>query len=387
MQNFSFCNPTNIVFGKDSIAKLGELTKDYKRIMITYGGGSIKRNGVYDKVMAQIKDRVICEFGGIEANPDHETCMKAVALVREKQPDFLLAVGGGSVLDATKYITTAAAWKYTENPYDLFDLWAPEMNPAYKPSAFCPFGSVMTLPATGSEMNNGAVVSWRAKHRKHAFYNGYPVFSILDPETTYSLPKKQVANGLADAFVHVCEQYLGHYGMGVIQDEQCEAIMRAIIDCAPRALECEHPDYQARAEYFWCTTMALNGLIACGVTQCWATHFIGHELTAFYGLDHGVTLSIVMPSLLRHLKGLRAKKLERFAERVFGVSGATDMAEEAIKQCEKFFQSLGIATTLSGNGCDDSHLQEIADKFKGRKIGEEKTIGDEDVLTILKNAL
>ena len=387
MLNFSFCNPTNIVFGKGSIEKLGDLTKDYKRIMITYGGGSIKRNGVYDKVMAQIKDRVVCEFGGIEPNPDHETCMKAVALVKEKNPDFLLAVGGGSVLDATKYIAAAANWKYTENPYALFELWAPKMDPKYKPHIFCPFGSVMTLPATGSEMNMGSVISWRAKHLKCGFYNEYPVFSVLDPETTYSLPKKQVANGLADAFVHVCEQYLGHYGMGVIQDEQCEAVMRAIVNCAPRALECEHPDYQARAEYFWCTTMALNNLIRCGVTQCWATHNIGHELTIFYGLDHGVTLAIVMPSLLRHVKDLRAKKLERFAERVFGVHGAVDMAEEAIKQCEKFFQSLGIATTLSGNGCDDSHLQEIADKFKGRKIGEEKTIGDEDVLTILKNAL
>ena len=387
MQDFTFCNPTNIVFGKDSLDKLGELTKDYKRIMVIYGHGSIKRNGVYDKVMAQIKDRVICEFSGIEANPDHETCMKAALLAREKKPDFMLAVGGGSVLDATKYITAAANWKYTENPYDMFTLWAPTMDPKYKPYVFCPFGSVMTLPATGSEMNCGSVISWRAKHVKNGFFNEYPKFSILDPQTTYSLPRRQVANGIADAFVHVCEQYLGHYGMGVIQDEQSEAIMRALVDVAPRALETEHPDYQARAEFFWCTTMALNYLIACGVGQCWATHYIGHELTAFYGLDHGVTLAIVMPSLLRHLKALRAKKLERFAERVFGVHGAVDMAEEAIKQCEKFFQSLGIATTLSGNGCDDSHLQEIADKFKGRMIGEEKTIGSEDVLTILKNAL
>lgn len=387
MINFTYCVPTNAVFGKGSIAKLGDLTKDYKRIMLIYGGGSIKRNGVYDQVMAQIKDRVICEFGGIEANPDHDTCMKAVALAHEKQPDFMLAVGGGSVVDGTKYITAAANWKYTSDPFDLFKLWAPKHDPAYEPKPFCPFGCVLTLPATGTEMNGNSVISWRAKHLKVDFNYICPSFSVLDPETTFSLPKKQVANGLADAFVHVCEQYLGHYNMGVIQDEQSEAIMRAIINVAPRALDCEHPDYQARAEFFWCTTQALNGLIACGVTQCWATHFIGHELTAFYGLDHGVTLAIVMPSLLRHLKELRAKKLERFAQKVFGVENAVDMAEEAIKQCEKFFQSLGIATTLSGHGCDDSHIREIADKFKGRKIGEEKTIGDEDVYTILKNAL
>ena len=387
MLNFSFCNPTKIVFGKGSIEKLGDLTKDYNRIMITYGGGSIKRNGVYDKVMAQIKDRCVGEFCGIEPNPDHETCMKAVAVVKEKNPDFLLAVGGGSVLDATKYIAAAANWKRTENPFDILTLYGLEMNPEYKPHNLCPFASVMTLPATGSEMNNGSVISWRAKHLKAGFYNEYPVFSILDPEVTYSLPKKQIANGLADSFLHVCEQYLGHYGKGVIQDEQCEAIMRAIVDCAPRALECEHPDYQARAEYFWSTTMAINGLIGCGVKLCGAIHAVGHELTNFYGLDHGVTLAIVMPSLLRHIKELRRKKLERFAERVFGVHGAVDMAEEAIRHCEKFFQSLEIATTLSGNGCDDSHFQEIADKFKDMKIGEEKAICAEDVLVILKNAL
>ena len=213
------------------------------------------------------------------------------------------------------------------------------------------------------------------------------MFSILDPEVTYSLPKKQVANGLADSFIHVCERYLGHYGISEIQDEQCEAVMRGIIACAPRALECEHPDYNARAEFFWCATMGANGYFKNGVPQCWATHNIGLNVTAFYGIDHAVAVATVLISLLRHVKDLRAKKLERFAERVFGVHGAVDMAEEAIKQCEKFFHSLGIATTLSENGCDDSHLQEIADKFKGRKIGAEKAIGDEDVLTILKNAL
>ena len=389
MIDFTYCVQTKAVFGKGSIDKVGELTQGYKRIMVTYGCGSIKRNGVYDKVMAQIKDRVVCEFGGIEANPDHDTLMKAALLAREKNPDLLLAVGGGSVVDGTKYIAAAANWKYTDNPYDMFTLWETSHNPAYEPRLFCPLGCVLTLPATGTEMNGDSVISWRAKHMKYnwSYPPAHPLFCVLDPEFTYSLPKRQVANGLADAFVHVMEQYCGHYGMGELQDQQAEAIMRSIVDVAPRALEMEHPDYQARAEFFWCTTQALNGLIACGVTQCWATHRIGHEITAFYGLDHAVTLAITMPSLLRHLKALRAKKLARLAERVFGVHGAVDMAEEGILQCEKFFCSLGIATTFTENGCDDSHFQEIADKFKGRKLGEEKTIGPDEVLTILKNAI
>jgi len=393
LENFDFCNPTHIVFGTGSIDKLGKLVPEGKRVMITYGGGSIKRNGVYDKVKAQLGDRIIAEFGGIEANPDYDTCIKAVAMLKEKKADFLLAVGGGSVVDATKFISLAAGWTKTEDPYDILREFAQKNNQDYEPNAFCPISCVITLPATGTEMDCAGVISCRRLHEKTGVMHPsvYPMFSILDPETTFSLPRKQIANGLADAFVHVMEQYSCNWDMGRVQDEQSEGLLRAIIDVAPSALEMEKPNYKARADYFWSTTMALNGVIACGVRQCWATHDIGHELTAFYGLDHGVTLSIVHPRLLTLLLPQRKQQLARMGNKVFHIprEGKDDeqLAKECIDHIEKFFQSLGIATTLSGNNCDASHIKEIAAKFRGRKICAEKLISEKEVEEILTKSL
>jgi len=393
LENFEFCCPTRVVFGKGSLDKLGKLVPEGKRVMVTYGGGSIKRNGVYDKVKAQLGDRIVAEFGGIEPNPDYDTLMKGVAIIKEKKVDFLLAVGGGSVVDGTKFMTLAANWTKTDDPYDILREYAQKGNREYEPKALCPLASIVTLPATGTEMNNGGVVSCRRLNEKTGVSHPtcYPVFSILDPETTFSLPRKQIANGLADSFVHVMEQYAGEYDMGRVQDEESEGIMRAIIDVAPHALETEHPDYKARADYFWAATQALNYLIACGIRQCWATHFIGHELTVFYGLDHGVTLAIVMPRLLTLLAERRQQKLARMAEKVWGIprEGKTDMemTKLCIDRIEKFFQSLGIATTLSGNGCDGSHIKEIAAKFRGRKICAEQCISEPEVEEILTKSL
>jgi len=393
IENFEYCCPTRAIFGQGSIDKLGKLVPEGKRVMVTYGGGSIKRNGVYDKVKAQLGDRMVAEFGGIEPNPDYDTLMKGVAIIKEKKIDFLLAVGGGSTVDGTKFMTLAANWTKTADPYDILREWAQKGNKEFEPKALCPLASIVTLPATGTEMNDGGVVSCRRINEKTGFSHPtcFPVFSILDPETTFSLPRKQIANGLADSFVHVMEQYAGEFDMGRVQDEGSEGLMRAIVDVAPYALETEHPDYKARADYFWAATQALNYLIACGIRQCWATHLIGHELTAFYGLDHGVTLAIVMPRLLTLLAEKRQQKLARMAEKVWGIprEGKTDMemTKLCIERIEKFFQSLGIKTTLSGNGCDGKHIKEIAAKFRGRKIGAEKCISEAEVEQILNGCL
>ena len=393
LENFDFCNPTHIVFGTGTIGRLGKLVPEGKRVMMTYGGGSIKRNGVYDKVKAQLGERIVAEFGGIEPNPDYDTLMKAVAVLKEAKADFLLAVGGGSVVDGTKFIALAAAWTKTADPYDILREYAQKGNKEYEPHAYCPLAAIVTLPATGTEMDSGGVISCRRLHEKTGVLHPscFPMFSILDPETTYSLPRRQIANGLADSFVHVMEQYACNWDMGRVQDEQSEGLLRTIVEVAPDALEIEHPIYKARADYFWATTMALNGVIATGVRQCWATHDIGHELTAFYGLDHGVTLSIVMPRLLTLLLPQRKQQLARMAERVWHIprDGKSDeeLAKECIDRIEKFFQSVGIATTLSGNHCDGSHIKEIAAKFRGRHIGAEKLISEKEVEEILTKSL
>jgi len=394
LENFEYCCPTRAVFGAGSIGKLRSLIPEgKKRVMVTYGGGSIKRNGVYDKVKEQLGELMVAEFGGIEPNPDYDTLMKGVAIIKEKKIDFLLACGGGSVVDGTKFMTLAANWTKTDNPYDILTEYSRKGNKEYTPSAYCPLATIVTLPATGTEMNDGGVISCRRINEKTGVSHPscFPVFSILDPETTYSLPRKQIANGLADAFVHVMEQYAGEYDMGRVQDEQSEGLLRAIVDVAPHALETEHPDYKARCDYFWSATQALTYLIACGIRQCWATHFIGHELTVYYGLDHGVTLAIVMPRLLTLLAERRQQKLARMAEKVWGIprEGKTDMemTKLCIERIEKFFQSLGIATTLSGNGCDGSHIKECAAKFRGRYICAEKCISEAEVEEILNKSL
>ena len=394
LNNFDYCCPTRMVFGEDALERLPGLVPAGRRVFLLYGGGSIKRNGVYDAVRRLLGARIVCEMGGVEANPDYDTCMRAVGVLRAHGADFVLAVGGGSVVDAGKFVTLAAGWTKSADAHDIMVRWgAGQADRTWEPRAFCPLGVVLTLPATGSEMNNSAVISCRRLHEKCSVDHDttLPAFAVVDPRVTYTLPRRQVANGLADAFVHVMEQYAGHFDMGRVQDAQAEGLLRALVDVAPDALEVEQPSYKARADLCWAATQALNLLVACGVRQCWATHRIGHMVTAYYGLDHAVTLAIVMPRLLRLLLPLRAPKLAQMAQRVWGIprDGRTDaaLAELCVARCEAWFQSLGIATTFTANGCDATHFDAIAASFAGRRIGAEQTIGPDEVRQILLASL
>lgn len=353
--NFTFHNPVKVIFGAGSIASLSsELPRD-ARILVTYGGGSIKSNGVYDQVKAALKDHTWFEFGGIEPNPTFETLMKAVEMVAREKITWLLAVGGGSVLDGTKFIAAAAChagdpWQILTNPQPL--------------QAALPIGTVLTLPATGSEMNGGAVISRQSTHEKLVFMDPlvYPRFSVMDPQVTYSLPPRQITNGIVDTFVHTTEQYLTHAVNGHLQDRQAEAILNTLIDIAPALLKPE-PEYDSRATFMWTATNALNTLIGCGVPQDWATHMIGHELTALYKLDHGQTLAIILPQVLNHQFERKKAKLAQMYHRVWEGRQIGDCqcqpipagdieaaARRSICCIETFFHSVGMATTFAHYG-------------------------------------
>ncbi|MGC8744239.1 MAG: iron-containing alcohol dehydrogenase [Verrucomicrobiia bacterium] len=383
MNNFIYQNPVKIVFGKGEIARLAELIPSGKKILMTYGGGSIKKNGIYDQVKKALVGRSILEFGGIEPNPRYETLMKAVEICRKEKVEFLLSVGGGSVLDGTKFIAIAAKYEKGD-PWDILSKHATA-------ESALPLGCVLTLPATGSEMNMFSVVSRESTKEKLAFANPlvFPQFSILDPETTYTLSADQTANGIVDAFAHVMEQYMTYPVYAPLQDRQAEAILMTLIEEAPKVLK-NPRDYNSRAAIMWCATQALNGLIACGVPQDWTTHMIGHELTAFYGLDHAKTLAIVMPAVLRHQLKNKEQKLIQYGNRVWGISSEKPGAAlEAIDKTEQFFRSVGMKTKLSENGIGKERFQEIANRFKSRgmKLGEHQAIGPEQVIEILNLCL
>ncbi len=323
MQNFTYYNPVKIVFGRGSIAELPKLLPADAQILMTYGGGSIRRNGVYDQVVAALKGRAMLEFGGIEPNPHYETCMKAVEIVRANGVGFLLAVGGGSVLDATKFIAAASVYR-GKDPWDIMTDWS------LAPADALPLGSVLTLPATGSEMNGGSVVT-RESIKEKLFFNSphvFPRFSILDPETTFSLSSRQTANGVVDAFVHTTEQYLTFPADAALQDRQAEALLLTLLEEGPKAMD-EPNNYEVRANLMWCATQALNGLIGCGVPQDWTTHMIGHELTALYGVDHAQSLAIVLPGVLQHQKDRKRAKLLQYSDRVWGMQTRTRGAPRA----------------------------------------------------------
>ena len=382
MNNFEFQNPTKIVFGKGSIAKLSELMYKGEKIMMTYGGGSIKKNGVYDQVKAALKGFSVIEFGGIEPNPDYDTLMKAVEICRKEGVGMLLAVGGGSVIDGTKLI--AAAVDFKGDPWDLLVKGA-------EPGEVLPLASVLTMPATGSEMNCNAVISRRATKEKFAMGHGkyYPVFSILDPEVVYSIPKKQRANGLTDAFIHVFEQYLTDDINAKIQDRWAEGVFKTIVEIAPDVMA-DKPSYDACANYMWSATCALNFFICPGVNQDWSTHMIGHELTALCGLDHGVTLAIVLPGTMSVMRDAKMKKLEMFCKNVWGVDAKGEEAVKvAIQKSESFFNSLGIKTRLSDYGIGEDVVNEIVRRFRerGSMLGEHGIVTPDKVDAILRDRL
>lgn len=378
MFNFTFHNPTRLILGKGMIAQLSTEIPDCHRIMVTFGGGSAKRNGVYDQVVRALEGRDFVEFWGIESNPTVETLRKAIALGKEQQVDFLLAVGGGSVIDGTKLI--AAGLLYEGDPWDI----------VLQHQAECsvPMGTVLTLPATGSEMNNGAVISCLETREKYAFFSKHPLFSILDPEVTFSLPARQVACGLADTFVHVMEQYMTAPNQSRVMDRWAEGLLSTLVEIAPQIRNNQH-DYDLMADFMLTATMGLNGFIAMGVTEDWSTHMIGHEITALTGLTHGATLAIVLPGTLQVLREQKGAKLLQYAERVWGITEGTadERIDRAIKNTEGFFRSLGLSTRLSEEQIGEEVIAEIVRRFdeRGSALGEAQNVTAPVVRRILED--
>lgn len=383
MHNFEYHCPTKVVFGKGSIAKLSKLIDKNKKVLMIYGGGSIKKNGVYEQVKSALEGFNMLEFSGIEPNPFYETCMKAVEIIKNENVDFLLAVGGGSTLDATKFIAAAAKYE-GEDPYDM-------VSKGVECKGALPFGDVITLPATGSEMNYGAVISRKSTQEKFAIHSPYiyPQFSIIDPETTYSLPIEQVRNGIVDTFVHTMEIYATYDVNTPLQDSWALGLIKTLIQEAPKVIK-NNTDYEAKANIFWCATCALNHWLSLGVIQDWSTHGIGHEITALYGLDHGQSLAIVLPRLWKARKEDKAQKLAKLAREVFGCQETDDLkaSDCAIQKTEEFFNSIGMKTKLSDYGVNASEAaQKIKERFekRGTILGERGKITPQTVYDILIN--
>lgn len=385
MHSFTYWNTTRIHFGKGQIARLAEEVPVDARVLITYGGGSVLKNGVMDQVRAALAGRKVIEFGGIEANPHFETLVKVADLARAEKIDFLLAVGGGSVADGTKFVAAAALFE--GDPWDIL------VERGTNVRAALPVGCVMTLPATGSEMNRNAVITRASTQDKLPMNSVHvmPRFSVLDPETTYSLPPRQTANGVVDSFMHVLEQYLTYPVGAKVQDRFAEGLLLTILDEGPKALS-EPTNYEVRANLMWAATMALNDLLSRGVPGDWATHRIGHELTGLYGLDHAATLAVVLPSLLKVKRAQKREKLLQYAERVFGLTtGSEDeRIDAAIERTRAFFEAMGVKTRLADYGLDARIIPEVADKLRQHwqsPLGEHRDVTPEVASEILEMAL
>mgnify|MGYP004702819099 CR=1 FL=1 len=382
MLNFTFQNPTKIIFGSDTIKDIVKEIPKGSKIMITYGGGSVKHNGVLAEVQAALTGYPFDEFGGIEPNPTYETLMKCVEKVRGSKSDFLLAVGGGSVIDGTKFI--AAAVHHEGEPWDIVESRGSAVTQAM------PFGTVLTLPAAGSEMNSGAVITRLSTKTKLPFMNRrvFPKFSVLDPTKTYTLPANQTANGVVDTFVHITEQYLTYPAEGKIQDRFAEGLLLTLIEEGPKALT-DPLNYDVRANLMWCATLGLNGLISAGVPQDWATHMVGHELTALHGLDHAVTLAIVLPAMLTARKKGKRQKLLQYAERIWGIRDGSDdqRIDQAIDKTRAFFESMQIKTRLCDYGITAETIPAVVEQLKAHdmmELGENDDVTPEVVSDILK---
>ena len=386
MLNFEFKNPTKIIFGKGEIAKISREIPKTEKILVLYGGGSIKSNGVYDQVKSALEGYEWEEFGGIPANPEYEVLIEALKIIKEKNITYMLAVGGGSVIDGVKFLSAAA--KYDGEPWDIL-----QKGIRTEEGKGLPFASVLTLPATGSEMNSGSVISRRATKQKLAMGGPglFPVFSVLDPEVIRSIPKKQIANGITDAYTHVLEQYMTVKTPATLQDRFAESILQTLQEIAPKMMEDEF-DYDSAANFMWSCTMALNGLIQKGVTSDWAVHMMGHELTAQFGIDHARTLAVIAPSHYRYNFEAKKEKLAQYAERVWNVTEGSleEKANQGIEHLEKFFQSLGIATKLSDYTENYEGTAELVEKtFLDRKwlaLGERGIVKPEDAKKIVEMA-
>lgn len=363
MFNFDFYNPTRIVFGPDTIARLDDLVPTDARVMVLFGGQSARKTGTLAQVNEALGARHVQEFGGIEPNPSYETLMQAVAQVREQQLDFLLAVGGGSVIDGTKFV--AAAVGYEGDAWNILETRGAGIRQAL------PFANVLTLPATGSEMNHSGVVTRRATQAKLPFrsVHVFPQFSILDPSKTQTLPVRQLANGVVDAFVHVMEQYLTYPVDARVQDRFAEGLLQTLIEIGPQVLK-ESADYSTRANLMWTATLALNGLIGAGVPQDWSTHMIGHELTALHGIDHARTLAIVLPANLKVRREAKRAKLLQYAERVWHISQGDDeqRIDAAIQKTRTFFESLGLPTRLAAYQLDADDIDGLLKQLDAHRL-------------------
>ena len=383
MNNFEFKNPTKIIFGKDKIANLAKEIPANAKILMLYGGGSIKSNGIYDQAKNALSAFEVVEFGGIPANPEYAVLLEALQIIKTQKITFLLAIGGGSVIDGTKFLSAAAVYE-GETPWEILTGGKPILKGM-------PFGAVLTLPATGSEMNSGFVLT--RKETKEKLASGgpalYPQFSILDPQVVSSIPQKQIANGLADAFTHVLEQYMTYPSDSLLQDRFAESILQTLVEVAPAILK-NASDYNAASNFMWSCTMALNGLIGQGVPQDWAVHMMGHELTALFGIDHARTLAIIAPSHYRYNIETKKDKLAQYAERVWGVTEGTteEKAKAGIDKTEDFFHSLGIKTKLSEYTSDYAGTAEIVSKrFTDRGwlgLGEHRKLAPADAAKIIE---
>ena len=383
MRNFELYNPTKIVFGQGEISKLNQLIPEGANVLMLYGGGSIKKNGVYDQVTSALASYNWTEFGGIPANPEYSILMAALDVIEKNKIDFLLAVGGGSVIDGTKFLSSAALFD-GESPWDILDK-------GIRTEVGMPFGTVLTLPATGSEMNSGAVISNKELGEKRGMGGPglFPQFSILDPTVVRTIPQRQLANGVTDAFTHVLEQYMTFPIGADLQDRLAESILNSLIETGPKIIE-NPSDYTTAANFMWCCTMALNGLIQKGVPTDWAIHAIGHELTALYGIDHARTLAIIGPSHYRHNFESKKEKLAQYAERIWNINSSSveEKARQAIEKTEAFFHSLDIPTQLSDYTEQyEGTAQKVKERLADRgwtALGEHKAVTPHDVERIVE---
>lgn len=387
MLDFNLHIPVNLFFGKNSHENIASQIPAGAKVLMTYGGGSIKKNGVYEKVKEALAGFEVVEFGGIEANPQYSTLLKALEIIKDQNITFLLAVGGGSVIDGTKFLSSAALYQ-GDSPWEILEK-------GIRTEVGMPFGTVLTLPATGSEMNSGAVISRAEIGQKRAMGGPglFPKFSICDPSVVASLPQRQIANGIVDAYTHVLEQYMTYPTSATLQDRISEGILSTLIEISEEVME-KPEDYDLAANLMWCCNMALNGIIQKGVPTDWSIHALGHEITALYGIDHARTLAIVMPSMYNYKIKEKQAKLAQYGRRVLSLTGSDeDVAMKAIIVTEGFFNSLGIKTKLSeypeATDIDQFPIKAANALEKHRPIilGEHKDIRKDDVIAILQDTL
>jgi NADP-dependent alcohol dehydrogenase len=385
MLNFSFQNSTQILFGEGQIKAISKAIPKDAKVLVTYGGGSIKTNGVYDQVAAALSEHSWFEFSGIEPNPSYATLIKAQALISEHDIDYLLAVGGGSVVDGTKFIAAAALFE-GDDPWSFVAGGQPIKQAL-------PIGCVLTLPATGSESNTGAVVTRDGNKLPFSSPLIRPVFAVLDPAVTLSLSDRQISNGVVDAFVHTMEQYLTYSVNGKVQDRFAESLLHTLIEEGPKALAADTKnDLDVRGNIMWAATMALNGLIGSGVPQDWTTHMIGHELTGAYGIDHARTLSIVLPAVMKVRKEAKREKLLQYAERIWNLTEGDDDSriDRAIELTEQFFDAMQVPTRLSHIDLGETEIDGLIDKLTQHgmvKLGEHREVTPAISREILVTAL